>query len=165
MLSVLKSMARISAMVAAFSILVMCAACRAKQQLYTQSSQLTDNFKLQFIRSCSPIGVHPPSLRDVSPSTLPLLGSCIDGAPCTPGAAVTQSVASLMPGDTLTIIGSRKSAVQMATSAATSPARSATRELASTSYTGYRPLLLLFILSFVLNLLFVWILSKLGGKN
>lgn len=171
MTSVLTCMVRFLGTVAAFSVMIMCAACHAKQHVTAHSSQVTDNFKLQFIRSCSPIGVNP-QVSYMTPHALSLLDNTPQLAtPSTQDATEPHSFA-FMPlahacgNDTFTIIGTRQTATQLADTSTTAAATSATANTASQScIIGSRPLLVLFVVSFCLNLLFVWILSKLGGKN
>lgn len=171
MTSVLMCMVRFLVAVAAFSVMVMCAACHTKQHITAQTSQVSDNFKLQFIRSCSPISGNP-QVSYMLPDALQLLDSAPQlGTPSTQDANAPHSF-SFMPmahawgNDTFTIIGTRQTAAQLADTSTTA----ATISVAASTDThscvfGSRPLLLLFVVSFCLNLLFVWILSKLGGKN
>lgn len=171
MTSVLTYMERFLAKVAAFSVMVMCVACHTKQHVTAHSSQVTDNFKLQFIRSCSPIGGNP-QLSFMFPHALQLLDNTPQlGTPSTQDATDPHSFA-FMPmahawgNDTFTIIGTRQTAAQLAdTSTTTAATSTTTNKGAQSCIVGSRPLLLLFVVSFCLNLLFVWILSKLGGKN
>lgn len=170
MTSVLKCMARFLAKVAVFSVIVLCAACHTKH-ITAHSSQVSDSFKLQFIRSCSPIGGNP-QVSYMFPHALQLLDNTPQlGTTSTQDATAPHSFA-FMPlahawgNDTFTIIGTRQTATQLADTSATTAATSTTANTASQScIVGSRPLLLLFVVSFCLNLLFVWILSKLGSRN